>query len=372
VLTRSGVGVLVGSLLATGFGLRWRYVEFVALGVVGMVTVLVAVLSASRGQRLDITRRLVAPRVTRGDDLQLRYTVRNTSARRQPACVLVDRCADAELRIPLPATAARQSREWSGALTMRRRGIFESGPLTTTQSDVLGLAEGQRRYHGTAEVWVQPRARTLGPTRGATRSANDEANAVRRMGDPLAGFHSLRPYIVGDDTRLIHWPSTAKTGDLMVREFVDARRPQFSIVVDADIGSASDDEFEEAVDVAASLAVAALRDELDVVVRTTQSLNSGSPRRVRSVQEALDLLTRVEQTATKDTLSLGAIFGGGYPEGVVIVVTGPTGPAPSLVAPRSDVRVVRIGQNAVTAPALGVSFAAPDADSFARLWSGVE
>ena len=64
-------------------------------------------------------------------------------------------------------------------------------------------------------------------------------------------------------------PTTARTGTLMVREHVEVRRPEFTIVLDTAPMAGGPDDFEEAVDVAATLAVHAIRTGLDVVVRTT-------------------------------------------------------------------------------------------------------
>jgi uncharacterized protein (DUF58 family) len=82
----------------------------------------------------------------------------------------------------------------------------------------------------------------------------------------------MREYVPGDDPRMIHWPTTARTGTLMVREHVEVRRPEFTIVLDTADAAGTPDDFEESVDVAASLAVHAIAAGLDVVVRTTSRL----------------------------------------------------------------------------------------------------
>ncbi len=66
----------------------------------------------------------------------------------------------------------------------------------------------------------------------------------------MSGFVSMREYVAGDDPRMIHWPTTARTGTLMVREHVEVRRPEFTVVLDTAPSVGTPDDFEEAVDVA--------------------------------------------------------------------------------------------------------------------------
>jgi uncharacterized protein (DUF58 family) len=71
-------------------------------------------------------------------------------------------------------------------------------------------------------------------------------------------FQSLREYVPGDDIRRVHWRSTARTGTLMVREHVDTSLPSTVVVFDTRAQCYFDDQFEEAVDVAASVVHASL------------------------------------------------------------------------------------------------------------------
>ena len=64
-------------------------------------------------------------------------------------------------------------------------------------------------------------------------TVEDEAVVRRAASDPLSGFVSLREYVDGDDPRLIHWPTSARMGTLMLREHVELRRPEFTVVLDA-------------------------------------------------------------------------------------------------------------------------------------------
>ncbi|MFC7723019.1 DUF58 domain-containing protein [Nonomuraea recticatena] len=78
-------------------------------------------------------------------------------------------------------------------------------------------------------------------------------------------FNAVREYVVGDDLRHVHWRSTARTGVLMVKELIDVNLPYTTIVLDTRRDSYSgDDDFEMAVDAAASVAWSAARDRFPV------------------------------------------------------------------------------------------------------------
>jgi hypothetical protein len=204
----------------------------------------------------------------------------------------------------------------------------------------------------------------IGP-QGTVRVVENESAIRRAAIDPMSGFVSMREYVAGDDPRMIHWPTTARTGTLMVREHVEVRRPEFTIVLDTgpEVGTA--DDFEEAVDVAATLAVHALRSNLDVVVRTTDRDHPGRPTPLVEEGQVLDLLTPVQRSAPEQLLQLASLFTHGFDHTSIIMVTGPSGPS-SRVAAIEQMTTVRVGQGAQ--PASGIALAAVDATDFVNRW----
>ncbi|MFC5112167.1 DUF58 domain-containing protein [Kibdelosporangium philippinense] len=56
--------------------------------------------------------------------------------------------------------------------------------------------------------------------------------------------------------RHLHWKATARTGQLMIRDYADPQQPQFTVLLDNRQVIPAAPEFEEAVEVAASLVVA--------------------------------------------------------------------------------------------------------------------
>ena len=156
---------------------------------------------------------------------------------------------------------------------------------------------------------------------------------------------SLREYVPGDDPRLIHWMTTARTGTLMVKEHVELRRPEFTVVLDTAHHVATPDDFEEAVDVAASIAVHAVRSGLDVVVRTTSREHPGHPIPRSSESQVVDLLTPVQQASGADLLSVATLFRTGIDQAAIILITGPDGPSSRLGVERADAhRADRLGR----------------------------
>jgi uncharacterized protein (DUF58 family) len=359
-------------------GWWWHYEEFVVVGVGTMALVAVAVWSARRPFRVEVTRRLGSLRVARGDDVNVVYRVANDTGNRSIPVTIVDRVTPhlaggddpATVRVDVGSLDPATSTEVHAAFPTRRRGIYDVGPWELERVDPFGLAVGRRAPRRPAAavtpVIVHPRIHDLLGPSGFMHTVESEAVVRRAATDPLSGFVALREYVDGDDPRLIHWPTTARTGSLMVREHVELRRPQFTVVLDAATHVGTADDFEEMVDAAASMAVHSLRQGLDVVVRTTSRLHPGTPRSLRSDGPVLELLTPVGQVSGHQLASVPELFQAGLDHSAVVVVTGPAGPS-SRFAALDRMMVVRIGHDATTAP--GVAMAAATAAEFARRWT---
>jgi uncharacterized protein (DUF58 family) len=365
VLTRSGVGTLVTAVALTVGGLWWHYEELViAAAGLGAIT-LMAVWTAQRPFRVDVRRKVVTVRVARRDPIQLAYRITNDSKRRTGAARLIDGCDDATLQIDIPAMAPVSAVEREGTIPTRRRGVFEVGPWLIERVDPFGLAVGRRAGDPIGNVIVHPKIYELVGPHGAMQTVELETQLRRIANDPMSGFVSLREYIDGDDPRLIHWPTTARTGALMVREHVELRRPEFTVVLDTAAHVASPDDFEEMADVAASIAVHAVRNGLDAVVRTTDRAHAGHSTPLRVDANVLDLLTPVRQTSGEDLLTVAALFLGGITHTSIVLVTGPAGPS-SRLSSWDRMAMVKIGVGAELGP--GVAIAARDAADFSQWW----
>src|SRR5690606_26407538 len=138
-------------------------------------------------------------------------------------------------------------------------------------------------------LYVHPRTVRIESTAaGLVRDL--EGKTVKKLSDNDVAFHALREYVPGDDRRYIHWKSTARTGTLMVRQFEETRRSHMLVALSTRLDDyASDEEFEAAVSVAASLGVQTLSEgHALTAVTSTRVLPVVSPGRF------LDELTDVD------------------------------------------------------------------------------
>ncbi len=366
-LTRSGIWVVAGSIVVAALGLRWRYVELFVLAMIGLLAVGTAWLAVHRPIGLDVRSRVMPRRVGRGVQVACRLRVANRGSRVLPPVVLVDRLLDTPVDVLVAGLEGGEERNLDYTLDAARRGVHPVGPLLLRRQDLFGLVSFEHHVGQVDELIVHPRVYDLTGSRGIDRIADAESQLRRTTSDPMAGFQSLRVYQRGDDTRTIHWPSTARLGQLMVREFVDARRPRLTVVVDTAAAAHTESGFEEAIDVAASLCAHAMTSGLEVVLRSNDRWASGTDEPLADRIPMLDLLARLVPTSGDDTIPFSPLVDLGMLE-AVLIVTGPNGELPRLPSLTDRLTFVRIGVDEQGQRA-GL-IAAHDALGFRRAWTG--
>lgn len=278
MLTRSGwaaVAVAV-TLIAAG-----RLLGVFDLFVIGAVVAAVLVAStawvALARIRLSVDRVVRPARVHAGDASRVELSVTNLARRRTPVLQVRDPVtgtpgATAEVG---PVRAGQTSR-LAYQLPTDRRGVLGIGPLRLEITDPLGLAAVRMTAAPRAEVTVYPAVHAITPV--DTTLGNDAQNrsaahhGVGRVGDD---FYALRDYVQGDDLRRVHWPTTARRGEIMVRQDELPWQGRLTLLLDLRRTVHSPGSFEIAVSAAASIIVAsATRHDL-VRLRTTDGGDSG-------------------------------------------------------------------------------------------------
>ncbi len=154
--------------------------------------------------------------------------------------------------------AGKAWRNWRVDTLCRRRGFYTLGPITVRGGDPLGLFTAQRRFGQPHHVLVYPRTLDLPGYTAPPASLPGEGRFRRPTYYITPNAAGLREYAPGDSVKRIHWPSTLRTGALMVKTFELDPVSDFWIVVDLQgsehSGAGDDASVEMAVTVGASLA----------------------------------------------------------------------------------------------------------------------
>jgi hypothetical protein len=278
-VTGRGMGLLLAATALVGVGFRYGYPDLALLGAAGAVALVCAVGFALWRPRLGVERIADPDRVARGEPARMTLTVRNTSRLRAANLIATDRCGRGAVPVPLLRLRPGQDTTVGYPVPTSRRGVVPIGPLRVTRGDPLGLVTLARTYGGIAHVWVHPRIHLLRAVpAGMARSLDGRVDKVPQG---TITFDTLREYVIGDELRRVHWRSSAKVGELMVREQLDTSEPTIVVLLDDRAGAHPDvrdgvaESCEAACEAAASIVAAAVREDVPVSLHLVTDVVTG-------------------------------------------------------------------------------------------------
>jgi uncharacterized protein (DUF58 family) len=208
---------------------------------------------------LSIRRRPAADRTFPGSRVRVDVEVRNEGRRTTPLILFEDHVPPSfgrSARAVLPGIPAEQQQVVSYLVSCRKRGRYELGPARLQLTDPFGLARMTAELPDTDELIVYPEIEDLSAKPVAAYGSGSGESPFNRIFRGGREFYGMREYMTGDDLRRIHWPSTARTGELMIRQEEVARRSVVTILLDtrADaMGRDGSAAFERGVSAAASI-----------------------------------------------------------------------------------------------------------------------
>lgn len=241
------------------------------------------------------------PRAHVGEVLQAVFRVDNTTRWSKP---WVEVWNDSTLPQALPGRAipvrANGSRQWLAKVNLRRRGSYRVGGLRVRTGDPFGLFSSEMMVGQPTGVVVFPKVVELPHWRLPPSPVDGTHPSKRRFeaSTPLAA--TIRPYVHGDALNRVHWLSSARHGELQVKEFDLEQTADLWIVLDLDRDRhAGEDEgasVESAVSAAASIAIRTLADNRAVgITATARRVQTLMPDRgPRVEQKLLHLLANVQ------------------------------------------------------------------------------
>ncbi|MEO7555067.1 MAG: DUF58 domain-containing protein [Acidimicrobiales bacterium] len=299
-LTRQGWWFLVLGAALIGVGRLFGVLELYVMGAGAWAIAAVAcvVVKVTR-IRLAIGRELSPKRVYAGNPSRVELTIRNDGERRTAVLEIYDpvsgtRGADLLVAPLAPEGVARAAYR----LPTDKRGIVGVGPLEVQISDPLGLARSTTIAAPRTELTIFPHIDDIAPvphTSGDDPHAGAEhPSSLGRSGDD---FYALRQYVVGDDLRKVHWPSTARRDELMVRQDELPWQGRVTVLLDVRRSASTADSLELAVSAAASVVTASWKRRDLVRLITTAGTDFGFAAGAPHVEAIMEHLAVVGPSA---------------------------------------------------------------------------
>ena len=289
---RARLALVLGAttyLAAWAFGSKVLYP--VALGL-PLAVLLAWLWTALANRPLELRRTLPAGERVEGEDVPVEVALR-AERRLVPArWTLRERIGKLGVRETTLAADGRARYR----LERMRRGRYEFHDAIAVIEDPFGLERVEQPLDAPGALLVYPRLVELERlfSEAGTRSHDGRRLLLRRP----SGFdlHSVREYEHGDSLRKVHWRSTARRAQLMVKELEDAPRDEVAVLLDADPDAVVGESFDVQVRAAGSILLSHVRRGR----RGVLVVNAATPEQqaVRSGdgdwRQALDLLAAVE------------------------------------------------------------------------------
>ena len=248
-------------------------------------------------------------RIQVGTITRVELAIRNTRASRTPVLRLRDPVSGTRGADLLVSPLGRGERTVAAyRLPTARRGLVRIGPLDVVVGDPFGLTNVATAAAAAVEVTVFPHIDHIDPlpyTIGHDPLAGARhPNSLGRTGED---FYALRPYAVGDDQRRIHWPSSARHDELLVRQSELPWQGRTTVLLDVRKAAHSGDSLEVAVSAAASIVAAtARRRDLIRFVTTAGADSNFAPgsAHVEAIMEHLVVVSAVHSGSLRRAVEM--------------------------------------------------------------------
>jgi uncharacterized protein (DUF58 family) len=305
------VGLLAGLILGSG--------AMISVGVLLLCLPVFSALTARRARyQLRCERQIMPPRVAPGQAATVAVRLQNVS-RISTGLLLAEETIPYSLgarpRYVLNGIERSGSREVTYQLRSDLRGKFVVGPMRVRIADVFGLVELTANFATRNTLTVTPRILPL-RSPATTGSWSSDGEGRTRM-TAAAGDDDVIPraYRDGDELRRVHWRSTARYGELMVRREEQRWQDRAVVILDsrrsAHAGNGPSSSFEFAVSAAASIGVHLARSGLDGHLLTDAGPLAGSAMFEDVLLDALSVITTSRNhDFARTTAALSTIEGG--------------------------------------------------------------
>jgi uncharacterized protein (DUF58 family) len=201
---------------------------------------------------IRLTRRAGKGALLEGEDVWVSLSAQPESNVPAPGLTVTERLARFGDQV---TTLSRAGGFYRGTYVLERvpRGRYEVEPARAAIDDPFGLARAEVELDARGSLLVYPRIVSL--DRLFSESGAHAQDGRRLLLRRPSGFdlHSVREYERGESLRKVHWKTTARRGQLMVKELEDAPRDEIAVILDADSSAVVGDSFDVQVRAAGSI-----------------------------------------------------------------------------------------------------------------------
>lgn len=271
--------------------------------------------------RIEASRRLTPTLVHEGDHATVSVQLRNPRLLPLAELTLTDEVGSlgtAEFEVGrLPARGSATARY---QILCRPRGVYRVGPLRIGVSDPIRLAVSSTEHPAIDRLIVYPEVEDLSGF-PRTRGRDPAMHASRPEHAQRGGedFYTLREYVIGDDLRYVHWPSSAKRDELMIRQLETPWQSRALVLFDIRRSSYESEAcFEKAVRGTASVIRHLARTGFDADLWA----GGTAPTSVAHHSAVMELLALVQPVGRLDLRAVAARLRQGGAGGALVLVTG--------------------------------------------------
>ena len=317
----------LGLLTPVGRALLWCTAASLVMALGGLVRpvvlfvascagVFAAALAAGAAFRPKVRlTRLLPPPVSAGDLLTYRVRVENVGRWTARQLLVEDRGLPPDLRkVGEPEIIERlgpgETAEVKVSLLCRMRGVYPLSRLQAASAFPSGIFKWPRRVRTSDRLVVYPsftRLEAFDVPHG--RNYQPGGIAVASQVGESTEFFGTRDYRAGDRTRDLHWPSFARTGRLIVKEFQEEYFVRLAMVLDVESRTAAQDRrLEKSLSLAAGIADALARRDyiIDLFAAGPQVFRFQAGRALAHVEHILEILASLDSGARLDMQALEA------------------------------------------------------------------
>ena len=257
---------------------------------------------------MRLVRTTSAQEQLEGEDLRVHLELQPESRVLPVSVVLVEEMGRlGERRVPL----RRGDRRLFGSYVLRSlpRGRYPFGEARALLEDPFGLEHAEVPLRAGGALLVYPRLVELDRLFSETGAHSPDGRRLLLRRPSGFELHSVREYEHGESLRKVHWRSTARRGQLMVKDLEDAPRDEVAVLLDAEASAVVGESFDVEVRAAGSILHAHVRRGRRSVLVVNSAL--AEAQRVHSSDGdwrlALELLAAVEPTGRSPLATLLAV-----------------------------------------------------------------